>query len=338
MKLATFVPTGAQGSRPGVVLDDTVLDLASLVPWAQERGGLPGLETLGSAPASVLELLERGQVYLMALGDLTRQIAGEPTLLRDAQAARAALALSEVRLKAPIERPPAMRDFMAFEEHIKTIRTRQGREVHPVWYEIPVFYFCNPATVLGPDDEVSYPPASRWWDYELEISCVIGRGGSNIPADDAADQHIAGFTILNDWSARDVQFHEMEVNLGPSKGKDFATSLGPWITTLDELEDRQTGDGRYDLAMTARVNGAVYSQGNLKTIYWTFRQMVSHASRDSYVGCGDVLGSGTVGTGCILELGPKNVGGWLKAGDVVELEIDRLGVLRNRVAAPKGQA
>ncbi len=202
----------------------------------------------------------------------------------------------------------------------------------PEWYEIPVFYFSNPAGVIGHDDPVAGPPTSQALDYELELACVIGREGSDIPADDRAMEYVAGFTIMNDWSARDLQRKEMAVGLGPAKGKDFATSLGPELVSFDELSDRYH-DGRLQLAMSASVNGKVYSRGDASTMHWTWPQLIAHASRDTRLQPGDVLGSGTVGTGCILELTPDAVGGWLKPGDVVELSIERLGTLRNRVVA-----
>jgi fumarylacetoacetate (FAA) hydrolase len=176
---------------------------------------------------------------------------------------------------------------------------------------------------------VAPPPATEALDYELEVAAVIGNDCSDVSATEAWDC-VAGLTIMNDWSARDLQRQEMAVGLGPAKGKDFATSLGPYLTTLDELDDRLRGD-RHDLSMIARVNGRELSSGNLAALYWTFPQMIEHASRGTVLRCGDVIGSGTVGTGCILELGPENTGGWLQPGDVVELEVQRLGVLRNRV-------
>ena len=233
--------------------------------------------------------------------------------------------------------PPitSVRDFYAFEQHVKTCRKQRGLEMVPEWYKLPVFYFSNHHAVIGHDDPVSAPQSSLALDYELELACIIGKEGMNIPADDAAMQFVAGFTIMNDWSARDLQRLEMAVGLGPSKGKDFATSLGPDLVTFDELADRYR-DGRLHLEMTATVSGKVYSRGNAGSMYWTWPQLIAHASRDVRLVPGDVLGSGTVGTGCILELTPEAVGGWLKPGDVVELAIERLGTLRNRVVEGAG--
>jgi fumarylacetoacetate (FAA) hydrolase len=220
-------------------------------------------------------------------------------------------ALGAVRLRAPVPHPPSVRDFYAFERHVATARAQRGLEMAPEWYQIPVFYFSNPAAILGPEDRVAFPSESSAWDYELEVAAVIGGAGA-----------IAGFTVLNDWSARDLQKMEMAVGLGPAKGKDFATSIGPLVVTPDELGDLQ-------LEMVARVNGEERSRGNLGEMHWSWDALVEHAARNTELRAGDVLGSGTVGTGCILEHAD---GRWLQAGDVVELEVERIGVLRNRVA------
>ncbi len=200
------------------------------------------------------------------------------------------------------------------------------------WYEIPVFYFSNPASVIGNGDEVYAPKNSVELDFELEIAAVVGCEASDLPSDDSAMECVAGFTIYNDWSARDLQRNEMAVGLGPSKGKDFANALGPCLVPFAELKDRYQ-NGRLDLNMSAAINGKTVSRGNASSMYWTWPQLLAHASRDTKLLPGDVIGSGTVGTGCILELTPAAVGGWLKAGDVVQLEIERLGILENRVAS-----
>ena len=219
--------------------------------------------------------------------------------------------LSEVRLLAPVRRPPSVRDFYAFEEHVRNARAVTGRgEVVPEWYELPVFYFSNPAAIYGPDDEIPYPEGSQALDYELEVAAVIG-----------ADGEIGGFTVMNDWSARDLQRKEMKVGLGPAKGKDFATSLGPVLVTPDELGDLR-------LEMVARVNGEERSRGNLADMHWRFEELAAQAAEGTRLVPGDVIGSGTVGSGCILEHGD---GRWLRPGDEVELEIEAIGVLRNRV-------
>jgi fumarylacetoacetate (FAA) hydrolase len=221
--------------------------------------------------------------------------------------------LAEVELRPPVLHPPSVRDFYAFEQHVKTARANRGLEVPPEWYEIPVFYFSNPAAIFGPDDEIPYPPETNELDYELEVAAIIGAEGA-----------IGGFTVMNDWSARDLQRKEMKVGLGPAKGKDFATSLGPIVVTPDEF-DGSEGE------MVARVNGEERSRGNLRDLNWPWERLLEQAARNTHLVPGDVIGSGTVGTGCILELGD---GRWLRPGDEVELEVDGLGVLRNRIAPP----
>jgi fumarylacetoacetate (FAA) hydrolase len=224
----------------------------------------------------------------------------------------------------------SLRDFYAFEQHVKTCRGHRGLEMVPQWYQVPVFYFSNPVAIIGPEDPVFAPHGSTALDYELELACVVGKAASNLTADDSAMECLAGFTIMNDWSARDIQRAEMAVGLGPSKSKDFATSLGPRIVPFSELRDHYR-DGRLHLDMTATVNGKTYSRGNAGSMFWTWPQILAHASRDTELRPGDVIGSGTVGTGCILELTPEAVGGWLKPGDVVELSIECLGTLQNPV-------
>jgi 2-keto-4-pentenoate hydratase/2-oxohepta-3-ene-1,7-dioic acid hydratase in catechol pathway len=239
------------------------------------------------------------------------------------------VSLSEALLHAPVPVPPSVRDFMAFEEHVVT---SSGLCVDPLWYEIPVFYFSNPAAIRGPFDDVAIPPGCAAFDYELEIAAVIGMPGWGIPAHDA-ESHIAGYTILCDWSARDLQEREMKLNLGPTKGKDSATSLGPVLVSPDELEPYRSGNG-YDLAMTAAVNGKPYSSGSFSAIHWSFARMIEHASRGTELRTGDVIGSGTVGTGCILELSRTHGSGaypWLSPGDLVTLAIEHIGQIAAHV-------
>jgi fumarylacetoacetate (FAA) hydrolase len=203
------------------------------------------------------------------------------------------------------------------------------------WYEIPVFYFTNHQAIFGPTDQVKRPKLCQALDFELEMAAVIGRRGCDIPAGEA-DAYVAGFMIMNDWSARDLQMKEMKVMLGPAKGKDFATTLGPYFVTPDELSDKRIDRGDrgsvHALEMIGRLNGKEVSRGNLKDITFTFAQMIERASADVWLYPGDVIGSGTVGTGCLLEL-TKAQGPWLQPGDVVELEIERLGIMRNEVIA-----
>jgi fumarylacetoacetate (FAA) hydrolase len=226
--------------------------------------------------------------------------------------------------------PTTLRDAYAFEQHVKTANQNRGRDVPKEWYDFPVFYYTNPHSVFGPEDVIPYPAYTSALDYELEIAVVIGKAGMDIRAE-AAEEHIFGYTIFNDWSARDVQRAEMKVGLGPAKGKDFASSLGPLIVTREAIADRAEGRaGVYNLEMRARVNGVEMSKGNLKDIYWSFGEIIARASESVMLQPGDVIGSGTVGTGCLLEL-TKGQGPWLKPGDVVELEVERIGILRNTI-------
>jgi 2-keto-4-pentenoate hydratase/2-oxohepta-3-ene-1,7-dioic acid hydratase in catechol pathway len=233
---------------------------------------------------------------------------------------------------APVPTPPSIRDFMAFEEHVKTSSAALGHTVNPVWYEIPLFYFTNPAATRGPHDPVPVPPGCAKFDYELEIAAVIGSPGSDLdPA--TAEEHIAGYTVLCDWSARDLQEHEMLGFLGPAKGKDTATSLSRYLVTPDELAPYRAGNA-YALEMSATVNGKPYSRGTFETIHWSFGQLLAYASRGTELRPGDVIGSGTVGTGCILEL--SRVHGeqaypWLQPGDTVRLEVEHVGVIESEV-------
>lgn len=242
--------------------------------------------------------------------------------------------LSDAPLLPPVPRPATFRDFYAFEQHVSRCRAKRGMPMDPAWYEQPAFYFSNPVALVGHEAPVHAPAWCEELDFELELGLIIGHGGRDIPRD-RAWEHVAGFTIVNDFSARDLQRREMSVGLGPAKGKDFATAVGPWLVTLDEVGDRIDERGRLRLRMTARVNGRELSRGDSAEMHFTWPQIIEHASRDAQLLPGDLLGSGTVGTGCILELGPENTGGWLKAGDVVELEIERLGVLRTGIVGRK---
>ncbi|HWG64330.1 MAG TPA: fumarylacetoacetate hydrolase family protein [Streptosporangiaceae bacterium] len=221
----------------------------------------------------------------------------------------------EAELLAPVPCPPSVRDFYAFEQHIATTRAARGGSVPAEWYEFPVFYFSNPSAIFGPGAQIPYPDGTAMLDYELEVAAVMGANGE-----------IGGFTIMNDWSARDIQRAEMRVGLGPAKGKDFATSLGPVVVTPDEFDGTAA-------VMTARVNGEERSRGNLSDIHYSWKDIVAQAGRNTVLRPGEILGSGTVGTGCILEHGD---GRWLRPGDTVELEVAGIGVLRNQVGPQRG--
>jgi len=297
--------------------------------WATFRAA-DGAERSGVVLGQTIQALEPGLRLLDLLGDDGTQLrqAGERATTDPA----ATYSVEEVHLLAPVPRPPSVRDFYAFEQHVKIARQRRGLEMEPDWYELPVFYFSNPSAVLGPYDDVAIPPGSTELDFELEVAAVVGMGGSDLASADA-ERHIAGFCVMNDWSARDLQRREMKLSMGPVKGKDFATTLGPYLVTPDELEPRRSGRA-YDLRMRAAVNGRTYSDASLAGIYWSFGEMLAYASRGTEIRPGDVIGSGTCGTGCILELSlvhGQEAYPWLRPGDVVALEVEELGRIESRV-------
>lgn len=288
------------------------------------RVQIDGTTVVGEILGTGLEVLgEGGQ-------DLLLRAAADPgSVERDGSR----VPLDQVRLLAPVDRPPSIRDFFAFEAHMRASRASGGQEPDPGWYKQPYFYFTNPAAVAGPDDPIRPPRGTRALDYELEVAAVIGREVQDVDPDDPnAMEAIAGFTILNDWSARDIQGVEMKQNLGPQKAKDFATSVGPWLVTRDELEfaDPARPRGR----MQASVNGELWSDGELADIHFSWTQLLAHASQDTRLVPGDLLGSGTCGTGCILELrwsGLRDSRHWLREGDRVELSVSGLGSLSNSI-------
>jgi fumarylacetoacetate (FAA) hydrolase len=277
-----------------------------------------------SQPAIVLD----DRVYTLPYPDMQAVLAVGAAKAAS-RASKEALSFDEVNFHSPIQ-PRTLRDFYAFETHVKTANRNRGQDVPENWYKFPVFYFSNPNSNYGHEDVIPCPPYTEALDYELEIAAVIGKPGINIQPEEAPS-YIFGYTIFNDWSARDLQVQEMKVNFGPVKSKDFACSFGPVIVTPDALDDKAVGrPGVYDLEMTARINGVEMSRGNFKDIYWSFGDIIARASQSVMLSPGDVIGSGTVGTGCLYEI-TKNQGPWLQNGDVVELEIERIGVLRNTV-------
>ena len=298
MKFATYVSTdGAE--RVGVVDNDTIYGL--------------------DADATMLDLLGSGLDGLKASG---MDALNNP---------RDTVEWSRATLRAPF-RPPSMRDSMCFHEHIQN--ARGSKEIDERHSKYPAFYFSNPAAVVGPYDDVPISPGCENFDYELEVAAVIGKAGSNIPPEDAAE-HIVGYTIYGDWSARDLQMDEMTLGLGPAKGKDGATTLGPVLVTADELEPFREGKG-FNLTMTASINGEQITAGNWATINWSFDDVVAYTSRGTTLVTGDVLGSGTVGRGCLLEyfrIDPDGFRGWLQPGDEVVLEVERIGHIQQKIIA-----
>jgi fumarylacetoacetate (FAA) hydrolase len=256
--------------------------------------------------------LHDDRVRVLAAPTMVDWLAGEGRL-----ETRVEHGFEDITLLAPIPEPPSVRDYFAFEEHVKTGWRLRGGEVPQAWYETPIFYFSNPASIVGPDADVRCPPDTQLLDFELEVAAVIG-----------SDGQIAAFTLLNDWSARDLQAHEMTVGLGPAKGKDFATSLGPWLITPDELP---LANERLDLECSATINGETLTRSRSVEQYWSWPQLVEHAGRNTRLRPGDVLGSGTLNRGCLLELGPLEGDRWLRPGDVVALDGGPLGRLENPV-------
>ena len=305
MKLLTY--DSGSGPRCGVLRDDLVVDVSALLGVDQTLIDVRALLELPDSP------IDR---------------------VRDALAndiATPAVPLPMVRLRAPVLQPPTVRDFFSYEGHA----SGQGaRKLHEAWYRLPIFYFSNTLRIFGPEDEVPFPSATNQLDYELELGCVIGREGSDIAAADALD-YIAGFCIFNDFSARDLQFDEMAVGLGPAKGKDSATALGPWLVTTDEMAP-YLRNGRLQVKCTARVNGDVWlDAGAGGAAHHSWGDFVERASKDSRIVPGDVLGSGTVSGGSIPEAIARGIESarYLQPGDVVELEVEGIGTLRNTLGA-----
>jgi len=255
--------------------------------------------------------------------------------LLDSPAGSAQKSLSGIQLLSPVPHPLSMRDGYAFRQHVEAARRNRGVPMIPEFDQFPIFYFTNHLAVTGPGELAVQPLALQKLDFELEVAVVIGKPGRNIPAS-SADEHIFGYMIMNDWSARVLQMEEMKLNLGPAKGKDFATSLGPILVTRDELDNfaiRSPQGERHDLRMKATVNGKQVSSGNLKDMSWTFAQIIERASYGVTLQAGEVIGSGTVGTGCFLELNGSKItdNQWLRPGDEIVLEVDQLGTLINRI-------
>lgn len=289
--------------------------------------------------SSMLALIDAGDAGLDAARNLHARRGQDPAFLSD---------LSGAPLLAPLPEPRQMRDGMSFETHIRQSGSGRGRalaearakgdteeiarieaqeppELPEIYRQMPIYYFTNRLTVAGPDTHVTWPRYSKVMDYELEFGIVTGRKGKNISAEKARD-HIFGYTIFNDLSARDQQFLEMQGRLGPAKGKSFENSniLGPWIVTKDEVADP------YNLKMTARLNGRTVCENVSRDMLFSFEEIIAYASRDEWVHAGEFMGSGTVGNGCGIE------NGWfLSDGDTIELEVEKLGILRTTVSAAK---
>ena len=320
MKLVHYRIPQSDASSLGIVIEDEVIDI--LTAW--QTGLIPR-----DAPQELAERIYR-HIGMDGLRPLYRLLKSLDQ--RDVSEMRYPLIM--VELLPPVA-VPSFRDFYAFEAHVRNARKNRGLEMVPEWYDAPVFYFSNISSVVGHNAPVTMPRGTQELDYELEIGIVIGQEGRDISVS-AADFYIAGFCIINDWSARDIQRHEMKVGLGPAKGKDFCTSIGPALVTPDEIESRIIHGGergfRYDLAMRGYVNGKLISSGNVRDMNWTFAELIARASENTVLRPGDLIGSGTVGTGCLTEF-PPGTYPWLQIGDTVTLTIDKLGTLENTIVA-----
>ncbi len=317
MKLVTFEVDGPLGpiERLGAVRGKRIVDLNRAAALLYEREKRPRPEARADffVPPCMLGLLDGGEE---AMKEARRALASAP--------AEASFAAKDVRLKAPLPRPRSLRDFFAFEDHAKAGAKRRNEPMQREWYDQPVFYKGNARSILGPGDVMPWPAFTRKLDFEFEIAAVVGRAGRDVKVKDAK-KHIAGYVVMNDCSARDIQRNEMVCRMGPAKGKDFATILGPWLVTADEW------DGRVP-PLKVRVNGREWSRSKGVQPYWNFPTMLSHASQGEDLLPGDLLGSGTYFTGCGLDMAR-----WIKPGDRLELDAGPLGVLANKVGRPAGK-
>jgi len=319
MKLVTFdYPTVADPvQRIGALVGNKIIDLnRGYARYLAEKENSAEAYELADAivPPDMIKFLQRGIQGMDAA-----QIAIEYVIRQMSKRRIAGIVYDKhdlFRLNAPVPRPNSIRDYLAFEGHASFSGKRQ---LDKGWYEIPVCYKGNPDTVIGPEETIPWPAYTDLLAYELEYGIFIGKEGKNIPRD-KAEEYIAGYTIFNDISARDIQLQEMAVGLGPVKGKDFCSVIGPCLVTPDEVNPK-------NMRMTARINGKVWSEGNSGTSYWTWPQIIEFASMEETLYPGDFLGSGTVEGGCGAELNR-----WIKPGDLIELEVEGIGILRNRVS------
>lgn len=313
--------------RLGVLWRGGVLDVHLAGAWRLREQGESAWRSLCAvlAPPALRPFLEAGEQAWRLLKNTLEALDALETLPAGPDGARLLHPLEDVRFLAPLPEPSSLRDFYAFEEHVRTGFAKRGEDIPAAWFELPVYYKGNHRTILGPEAELPWPRYTRELDFELEIAAIIGREGRNLTVEQALD-YVAGYTLMNDVSARDIQRKEMACRLGPAKGKDFATVLGPCLVTPDEVPDMSC------LPASVRVNGVVWSETDAGNPYWNFAQMIAHVSMDETLYPGDVIASGTVGRGCGLELGRL-----LSPGDSIELAVEGLGVLRNRVGFPSGE-
>ena len=326
MKFVTYTFRKEIEPRFGFVKSDYIFDILYSADWANSY---QKNSNFINVPSSLKEALKDWWTNLEQFKKLDKLLSLDK-INSKTEIGKIAIPISEAKLLAPVHDPQSFRDFYAFEQHVRAARKLRGLDMHPDWFKIPIFYFSNPAALYGHKENIPYPKKTNELDFELEFAVIIANGGSNITSVDA-DNYIAGYTICNDWSARDLQREEMAMSLGPAKGKDFATSFGPFMVTPDELKKKWDDNGKLHLRMTCHINGNMISDGNANDLYHPFTKMIERASMNANLMPGDYLGSGTVGTGCILELRPENTGGWIKKGDIIKLEVEDLGVLKNTI-------
>jgi fumarylacetoacetate (FAA) hydrolase len=331
-------PAGSAFRLGAALPDGRVLDL----DVARRRIGrkeprLAHNDPLFRVPLTTLDALLVSGARVEALRALVEPFLERPELLpaMDDEDDDLALDAGDLRFGPPMIRPSSLRDFYAFEGHVATMWSRRGSEVPEAWYRLPIFYFSNVSEIRGPGDGVWIPRGSQELDYELEIAALIDTPVRDL-APERAEEAIGGYMVFNDWSARDLQRDETTVRLGPAKGKDFASSIGPWLVTPDELADARAGRG-YALAATASVNGTELSRGSWSDIQFSFGEMLARASSDARLVPGDLIGSGTVGTGCLLEVRESSgFGRYLQPGDTVTLAVERLGELTTPIVERPG--
>jgi fumarylacetoacetate (FAA) hydrolase len=319
-------PAGASWRLAAALDDDRWLDLEPARRRAiADRPALEHDSTLFRQPITTLDDGLRRGLRVAAYGEIVDRF-GPREDIDDA-----VLDASGLRFGAPVLAPPSLRDGYGFEQHVGIMWRRRDAEIPEAWYRLPIFYFSNVSELRGPDDPVWAPAGSEELDFEIEIAALIDTPARDLPVE-RGEEVIGGYTIFNDWSARDLQRDETAVRLGPAKGKDFASSIGPWLVTPDELEDARKGAG-FDLEMTVTVNGTETSRGRWSDIHHGFAALAARASADVTLRAGELLGSGTVGTGCLLEVRDATLGRYLQPGDEVVLAVDRLGSLRTPVIA-----
>ena len=320
MKLLTYKEKNNSSAKFGFKVESQIIDISRAAKWVSENQNNDDFLLI---PNTLKETLIEWNKNFSLLKQLEEIVINNDIRLFSKNE-------SGLVILPPIPDPPAFRDFYAFEQHVRAARKLRGLEMNPDWYKLAIFYFSNPNCCYGHGADIPYPSNTTELDFELEFAVIIGNGGGDIKANEA-DKVIAGYTILNDWSSRNLQREEMPMSLGPAKGKDFASSFGPYMVTSDELEGSWEDDGKLHLKMTCHVNNEKISDGNTNDLYHSFGDMIERASMNTKLVPGEYIGSGTVGTGCILELRPENTGGWIKKGDVVRMEIEKLGVLENKI-------